>query len=154
VQRLKTLSAGVTVQDHRYYNRGNVENNQGGPPLRMLVDAGIPIGGGTDSTNAQPMNPWYSIYYMVSGKNVGGYAVNAGQEITRLEALKIYTLGSAWVTRDDDSFGSIEIGKFADLAVLSDNYLTVPDSDIRGISSVLTLLGGEVVYSDPAVGLD
>ena len=85
---------------------------------------------------------------------MGGYAVNAGQEITRLEALKIYTLGSAWVTRDDDSFGSIEIGKFADLAVLSDNYLTVSDSDIRGISSVLTLLGGAVVYSDPAVGLD
>jgi len=68
--------------------------------------------------------------------------------------LKIYTLGSAWVTRDDDAFGSIEIGKFADLAVLSDNYLTVSESDIRGISSVLTLLGGEVVYSDPAVGLD
>ena len=154
VQRLKTLGAGVTVQDHRYYNRGNIENNQGGPPLRMLVDAGIPIGGGTDSTNAQPMNPWYSIYYMVSGKNVGGYSVNAGQEITRLEALKIYTLGSAWVTRDDDDFGSIEIGKLADLAVLSDNYLTVSESDIRGLSSVLTLLGGEIVYSDPAVGLD
>lgn len=154
VQRLKALGAGVTVQDHRYYNRGNVENNQGGPPLRMLVDSGIPIGGGTDSTNAQPMNPWYSIYYMVSGKNVGGYPVNAGQEISRLEALRIYTLGSAWFTRDDDDFGSIEVGKFADLAVLSDHYLTVAEDEIRGLSSVLTLLGGEIVYSDPAIGLD
>ncbi len=148
VARLKALGAGVTVQDHRYYNRGNVENDQGGPPLRMLVDSGIPIGGGTDSTNAQPMTPWYSIYYMVSGKNVGGYPVNADQKITRLEALRIYTLGSAWFSHDDDELGSIEVGKLADLAVLSDNYLTVPEEDIRQLSSVLTLLGGKIVYSE------
>jgi predicted amidohydrolase YtcJ len=115
----------------------------------MLVDLGIPVGGGTDSTNAQPMNPWYMIYYMVSGKNVGGYAVNAGQELTRMEALRVYTLGSAWFSRDDEDLGSIEIGKLADLAVLSDDYLTVPEEDIRSLRSVLTLLGGEVVYVDP-----
>jgi len=149
-QRLKALGGGVTVQVHRYLNRGNLDNNQGGPPLRMLVDFGIPVGGGTDSTNAQPMNPWYSIYYMVSGKNVGGYAVNAGQELTRLEALRVYTLGSAWFSHDDDGLGSIEVGKFADLAVLSDDYLTVEEEDIRNLYSVLTLLGGEIVYADPA----
>jgi predicted amidohydrolase YtcJ len=152
-ERLKALGGGVTVQDHRYYNRGNLDSNMGGPPLRMLVDLGIPVGGGTDSTNAQPMNPWYSIYYMVSGKNVGGYAVNAGQELTRMEALQTYTLGSAWFSFDDDNLGSIEVGKFADLAVLSENYLTVPEDDIRSLRSVLTLLGGEVVYADPAAGL-
>jgi predicted amidohydrolase YtcJ len=153
-QRLKTLGGGVTVQDHRYLNRGNVTNNQGGPPLRMLADMGVPIGGGTDSTNAQPMNPWYSIYYMVSGRNVGGHHVNAGQELTRLEALKTYTLGSAWVSQDDDNLGSVEVGKLADLVVLSDNYLTVSESDIRKLTSVLTLLNGEIVYSDSAIGLD
>lgn len=148
-ERLNALGAGVTVQVHRYYNRGNLDSNQGGPPLRMLVDLGLPVGGGTDSTNAQPMNPWYMIYYMVSGKNVGGYAVNAGQELTRLEALRIYTLGSAWFSRDEMDLGSIEVGKFADLAVLNDDYLTVPEDDIRGLRSVLTLLGGEIVYVDP-----
>jgi predicted amidohydrolase YtcJ len=152
-ERLHALGAGVTVQVHRYYNRGNLDSNQGGPPLRMLVDTGIPVGGGTDSTNAQPMNPWYMIYYMVSGKNVGGYAVNAGQELTRLEALRVYTLGSAWFSRDDEDVGSIEVGKLADLAVLSDDYLTVPEANIRGLRSVLTLLGGEVVYADPAASL-
>jgi predicted amidohydrolase YtcJ len=152
-ERLHALGAGVTVQVHRYYNRGNLDNNQGGPPLRMLVDLGIPVGGGTDSTNAQPMNPWYMIYYMVSGKNVGGYAVNAGQELTRMEALRVYTLGSAWFSRDDEGLGSIEVGKFADLAVLSDDYLTVPEDDIRDLHSVLTLLGGEVVYADPTADL-
>jgi predicted amidohydrolase YtcJ len=151
--RLHALGGGVTVQVHRYLNRGNLDSNQGGPPLRMLVDLDIPVGGGTDSTNAQPMNPWYSIYYMVSGKNVGGYAVNAGQELTRLEALRVYTLGSAWFAHDDDDVGSIEVGKFADLAVLSDDYLTVEEEDIRRLRSVLTLLGGEIVYADPAAGL-
>jgi predicted amidohydrolase YtcJ len=153
-QRLKRLGGGVTVQVHRYLNRGNVTNNQGGPPLRMLADLGVPIGGGTDSTNAQPMNPWISIYYMVTGMNVGGYHVNAGQELTRLEALRTYTLGSAWVSMDDDEIGSIEEGKYADLVVLSDNYLEVSDSDIRKLRSVLTLLNGEVVWSDPGAGLD
>jgi predicted amidohydrolase YtcJ len=119
----------------------------------MLVDLGVPVGGGTDSTNAQPMNPWISIYYMVAGKNVGGYAVNAGQELTRLEALRVYTLGSAWFSQDDDDLGSIEVGKFADLVVLSDDYLTVPEDDIRNLRSVLTLLGGEIVYADPVAGL-
>jgi predicted amidohydrolase YtcJ len=152
-ERLKALGAGVTVQVHRYLNRGNLDSNQGGPPLRMLVDLGVPVGGGTDSTNAQPMNPWISIYYMVSGKNVGGYAVNAGQELTRLEALRVYTLGSAWFTQDDDDLGSIEVGKSADLVVLSDDYLTVPEDDIRNLRSVMTLLGGEIVYADPVADL-
>ncbi len=152
-ERLHALGAGVTVQVHRYYNRGNLDNNQGGPPLRMLVDLGLPVGGGTDSTNAQPMNPWFMIYYMVSGKNVGGYAVNAGQELTRMEALRVYTLGSAWFSRDDDKVGSIEVGKYADLAVLSGDYLTVSESDIRQLHSVLTLLGGEIVYADPEADL-
>lgn len=152
-ERLKALGAGVTVQVHRYLNRGNLDNNQGGPPLRMLVDLGVPVGGGTDSTNAQPMNPWISIYYMISGKNVGGYAVNAGQELTRQEALRVYTLGSAWFSQDDDDLGSIEVGKFADLVVLSDDYLSVPEDDIRNLRSVLTMLGGEIVYAEPAAGL-
>ena len=124
-QELKDLGAGVTVQVHRYLNRGNITNNQGGPPLRMLTDLGIPVGGGTDSTNAQPMNPWYSIYYMVSGRNVGGHHVNDGQELTRTEALRTYTLGSAWTSKDEGKIGSIEAGKYADLVVLDRDYLTV-----------------------------
>ena len=147
-QELKGLGAGVTVQVHRYLNRGNITNNQGGPPLRMLTDLGIPVGGGTDSTNAQPMNPWYSIYYMVSGRNVGGHHVNDGQELTRTEALRTYTLGSAWTSKDEGKIGSIEAGKYADLVVLDRDYLTVPESEIREIQSVLTLLEGEVVYTD------
>jgi len=152
-QRLKDLNAGVTVQVHRYLNRGNLVNNQGGPPLRMLTDMGVPIGGGTDSTNAQPMNPWLSIYYMVSGKDVAGNHVNKGQELTRLEALRTYTLGSAWTSKDEAKIGSIESGKYADLVVLNEDYLDVPEGDIQNLRSVLTILEGKVVYSDPNTSL-
>ena len=122
VQRLKAIGAGVTVQDHRYLNRGNVEGGQGGPPYRLLVESGIPTGAGTDSTNAQPMNPWHSIYYMVSGRNVAGYRVNEGQTISRMEALRLYTLGSAWFSHDEEQ--------------------------ITSLSSVLTMVGGQIVYSE------
>jgi len=148
ISRLQALGAGVTVQDHRYFNRGNVDSELAGPPLRMLLDTGIPVGAGTDSTNAQPMGPWYSIYYMVSGKNVVGNPVNASQKISRMEALRLYTLGSAWFSRDEEAIGSIEVGKLADLAVLSDNYFEVPEDEIIDLSSVLTILGGQIVHSE------
>ena len=148
ISRLQALGAGVTVQDHRYFNRGNVDSELAGPPLRMLLDTGIPVGAGTDSTNAQPMGHWYSIYYMVSGKNVVGNPVNASQKISRMEALRLYTLGSAWFSRDEEAIGSIEVGKLADLAVLSDNYFEVPEDEIIDLSSVLTILGGQIVHSE------
>ena len=143
LERLIALGAGVTVQNQRFYS-----TDRGGPPYRLIVDSGIPVGGGTDSTVGHPMNPWYSIYYMASGKNVLGDSINAAQKITRLEALKLYTIGSAWFSHDENDLGTIEVGKHADFAVLSADYLTVPEEQILGLSSVLTILGGEVVHAD------
>ena len=96
------------------------------------------------------MNPWDSLYYMVTGKNVRGDVVNGDQTISRLEALKLYTIGSAWFSHDEDDLGTIEVGKLADLVVLSEDYLAVPEDEILDIYSVLTVLGGEVVHSDTA----
>jgi len=79
---------------------------------------------------------------------VAGTPIRGPEETPdRLTALKFYTLGSAWFSFDDDVRGSLEVGKLADLAVLSDDYLTVPLDEIGHIESVLTLLGGEVVYA-------
>tara|TARA_B100000586_G_C19733821_1_gene270915 strand:- start:89 stop:376 length:288 start_codon:yes stop_codon:yes gene_type:complete len=94
------------------------------------------------------MNPWYSLYYMVTGKNVLGQPINADQKITRLEALRLYTGGSAWFSHDEDVLGSIEVGKLADLVVLSDDYLAVPEEQILNLSSVLTVVGGKIVYRE------
>ncbi len=152
IERLKSLGAGVTVQVHRYLNRGNVTSGQGGPPYRLLVDSGISVGAGTDSTNAQPMNPWIAIYYMVSGRNVVGHVVNEGQTISRLDALRLYTLGSAWFAHDEHQLGSIEVGKRADLVVLSDAYLAIPEEQISDLTSVLTMVNGQIVYSKQGKG--
>ncbi len=142
INRLKDIGAGVTVQNQQYLL------GRSGPPYRNLVDSGIPIGGGTDASAISPMSPWISLYHMVTGRVASGNVANAGQQISRMEALRLYTTGSAWFTFDDEDLGSIEVGKLADLVVLSDDYLTVPDEEIRTLSSVLTLIGGRIVYAD------
>lgn len=143
LDRLIAIGAGVTVQNQKF-----LATEGGSPPFRLIVDSGIPVGGGTDSTVRHPINPWYSIYYMVTGKNILGTPINADQTITRLEALKTYTIGSAWFSHDENDLGTIEVGKHADFAVLSDDLLAVPEEDILDLTSVLTILGGEVVHAD------
>ena len=110
------------------------------------MDAGIPLGGGTDATVVAALNPWLSMYFMTTGRNNAGAMLNPGQLLTRLEALRMYTIGSAYLSFDDDKLGSIEPGKLGDLAVLSDDPLAVSDDKFRRISSVMTVQAGRVVY--------
>ena len=140
---LKAVGAGVTVQDFSGLGTGH------GAPYRMIVDTGIPVGAGTDSTNVAPLNPWLSIFYMVTGRNFSfaGTLTNDGQQISRLEALKLYTVGSAWFSDEDSEVGTFEVGKLADLAVLSDDYLAVSDVQIKKLTSLLTLQGGRVTHA-------
>jgi predicted amidohydrolase YtcJ len=112
----------------------------------------------TDATNVAPLSPWVKFYYMITGKTQAGYisgaVSNVGQQITRLEALRLYTIGSAWFSDEDDELGSFEIGKLADLAVLTHHYLDVSEEQIPKIKSDLTLQGGRVVHaSGPFAGL-
>jgi predicted amidohydrolase YtcJ len=144
LDRLIALGAGVTVQNSRFFST----EPGGGPPFRRIVDSGIHVGGGSDATVSHGMNPWESLYYMTTGKNVRGDVVNGDQTITRLEALKLYTIGSAWFSHDENDLGTIEVGKHADFAVLSDNYLTIPEEEIVDLSSVLTIVGGNVVHAN------
>ena len=144
LDRLIALGAGVTVQNQRFYS---TNADRSGPPYRLIVDSGIHVGAGTDSTVGHPMNPWYSIYYMVTGKNVVGSPINADQSLNRLEALRLYTIGSAWFSHDEDNLGTIEVGKHADFAALTEDYFTVPEERILELASVLTMVGGEVVHA-------
>ena len=141
IDRLKEIGAGVTVQNQQYLLGGS------GPPYQDLVDSGIPIGGGTDASAISPLSPWISLYHMVTGKNAAGNVINTGQQISRMEALRLYTTGSAYFTFDDQDLGSIEVGKLADLVVLSDDYLSVAEAEIRTLSSVLTIIGDEIVHA-------
>jgi predicted amidohydrolase YtcJ len=141
LQALKDLGAGASAQTWTYMG------NAGGPPFKRILESGIQAGVGTDSTNVAALDPWLSIYYMTTGRNVAGMLTNDGQQVSRLEALRLYTVGAAWFAFDDHQVGSFELGKLADLAVLSHDYLTVPDAMLRKIESVLTLVGGRVAHA-------
>lgn len=151
LNELIALGAGVGVQDQRWLSGSTT---RGGPSYRMIIDSGIHVGAGTDSTNVAALNPWLGLFYMTTGINAGGNLVNAGQTISRMEALRLYTVGSAWFSQDEDELGSIEVGKLADLVVLSDDYLTVADEDIKTITSVLTIVDGKIVHSDGTLRFD
>ena len=143
IRALRDIGVGCTVQGTAY------TGNAGGTPFRSILDimgpAGIPTGGGSDATNVGPLNPWLMMYFMSTGKNNAGVAINAAQSCTRLEALRMYTAGSSYFSFDDDRLGTIERGKLADVAVLSDDPLTTSADRFRRISSTLTLQGGRIV---------
>lgn len=144
--RVAALGAGVTVQNQPYLL--SPFPLASGPPFRTIVDSGLPVGGGTDSTGVSPLNPWLSIYYMITGNNVAGMPINADQTITREEALHLYTLGSAWFSKEEDKLGSIEVGKYADLVVLDQDYFEVSDEGVRKLRSVMTVVDGRIVHSE------
>ena len=141
LKALMELGAGASAQTWTYLSSG------GGPPFRRIVDSGMPSGVGTDSTNVSALDPWLSLFYMTSGRNLAGMLTNDGQQISRVEALRLYTEGAAWFAFDEHHVGSFSEGKYADLVVLSDDYLSVTEEKIRKIESVLTLLGGKVVHA-------
>jgi predicted amidohydrolase YtcJ len=143
LKALIDLGAGASAQTWTYMS------NAGGPPFRRIVDSGIHAGIGTDSTNVSALDPWLSLFYMTTGRNLAGVLTNDGQQVSRLEALRLYTEGAAWFCFDDDQVGSFVAGKYADLAVLSQDYLTVPEDAIRRIESVLTLVAGAIVHAQP-----
>ena len=116
----------------------------------MIIDSGVRVGAGSDSAQISTLNPWNMIYYMVTGKNAAGRLVNNGQQITREEAIRLYTVANGWFLREEDKLGSIEEGKFGDVVVLSDDYFDpgrVPDEQIRKLGSVLTIVNGKVVHN-------
>ena len=151
LDRLKAIGAGVAV--HGWLYLGGTPQN-GGPPFRTIVDSGIHVGAGSDAAAVSVFDPWLEIYYMVTGKNSAGEMINPGQQLTRLEALRLYTSENGWYTHEENKLGTIEVGKLADVAVLSDDYLDpakVSDEAIKKLKSVLTVVDGRVVHRRPAL---
>ena len=148
--KLKALGGGVSVLGGWRYISGTAQQN--GPPFKMLKDSGIPMGMSSDGMQISPMNPWLGLYYVVTGKNARGDVINAGQTLSRAAGLRLYTAANGWFLREEGQLGSIEPGKYADLAVLSNDYFdsrAVGDEDIKRLTSVLTLVGGQIVFGNP-----
>src|SRR3954454_23680908 len=153
LERIRALDGGIAVQ-HRMAYQGEYFIDRYGadaaahtPPVAKMLGMGIPVGAGTDATRVASYNPWVSLYWMVAGKTVGGTPLYPeGNRLDRMEALRRYTVGSAWFSGEEDRKGAVIPGHLADLAVLSADYFSVPEEDIKGIESVLTMVGGRVVY--------
>jgi len=152
--RMAALGVGWTVQDAMYFGgedlvrRGGPDAGRRIPPVVTGDRLGVTIGAGTDAHRVASYNPFTALQWFLDGKTVAGTPIRGAEETPdRLTALKFYTRGSAWFSFDEDERGSLEVGKLADLAVLSADYLTVPAEQVGDIESLLTLLGGEVVYA-------
>jgi predicted amidohydrolase YtcJ len=154
LERMKALGVGWTVQDAMYFGGAQFVEQAGAqaarrvPPVNTAQRIGVVIGAGTDAHRVASYNPFTALQWFLDGKTVAGVAIRGPEETpTRAEALRFYTLGSAWFSHDDGRRGSLEAGKLADLAVLSKDYMTVPVDQIGGIESLLTLVGGKIVYA-------
>jgi predicted amidohydrolase YtcJ len=150
------MGGGLAIQDRlafsgeMFIERYGADAAAAAFPLRQIIEAGIPVSAGTDATRPSSYNPWLSLYWMVTGKTIGGTQLVALDHlVSREEALRLYAVGSAWLSREEEVKGRIAPSQYADFAILSVDYLTVPAEQIRTIESVLTVTGGDVVYSAP-----
>jgi predicted amidohydrolase YtcJ len=154
ITRIKKLGGGISVQDRlaltgeRHLELWGQAKARHAPPLRSMIESGVPLGAGTDAFRSGNYSPFLSLWWLVTGKTIAGTPIrDRSQNVTREEALRMYTIGSAWFTFHEKNKGSIEVGKLADLAVLNADYLTVPEDQIRALESLLTVVGGRVVYA-------
>jgi predicted amidohydrolase YtcJ len=155
IDRVHALGGGIAVQ-HRmafqgeyFIQRYGEEAVKRTPPIRQMLDAGLPVGAGTDATRVASFNPFVSLYWMVSGKTVGGTAMYSREnKLDRMEALRLYTVGSAWFSSEEERKGALVPGQFADFAVLSEDYFSIEESHIKFLTSAMTVVGGKIVYAD------
>ena len=153
MERVKRLGGGVTfegkmaVHGDGFIKTYSREKALQTPPFRLMLEKGVPLALSTDGFRAASYNPWTTIAWAVTGKSVSGSEVLGEQNrLTREEALRLFTLGSAWFEYDEHERGRIAPGNLADFALLDADYFGVPEDEIKGIRSVLTVVDGRVVF--------
>ncbi|WP_439490186.1 amidohydrolase [Algoriphagus sp.] len=154
LNRIKALNGGIAIQARLAYageffvERYGIDKAKEVPPVRKMMDLGLPVGAGTDGTRVASYNPWPALYWLITGKTVGDFQLaEPSNRLSREEALHLYTLGSAWISDEETVKGTLEKGMFGDFALLSDDYFTIPEEEINKLKSILTVVGGSVVYA-------
>lgn len=153
LERVKKLHGGIAVQFRMYY-QGELYNKMYGapktqlPPIKKMLEMGIPVGMGTDATRISTYNPWMALHWLITGKTLGGMQFwPKDQVLDKYTALQLYTSGSAWFSAEEKEKGKLTKGMYADLAILSDDYFAIAPDAVRGIESLLTVVNGKVVYA-------
>ncbi|MDE3109712.1 MAG: amidohydrolase family protein [Acidobacteriota bacterium] len=153
IEAMKSIGVGMALHGWKDLQggQGTPAGQPAGPPYKTLLESGIHVGAGSDAGDISILDPWYEIYYMVTGKDCTGALINPGEQVTRRQALRMYTADNGWFFHQENELGSIETGKLGDLIVLSGDYFDpqkVSNEGIKQIHSLLTLVGGRVVYND------
>ena len=150
--RLKRLTVMLHPQTWHLFNlRRNFVENYGreyadrSHPYQTLLGHGIPIAGGMDWP-VEPRDPFFYMWVEITRSTIDGEVVGPEQALTREDALRLHTIWAAYSTFEETVKGSLEEGKLADLVVLSDDYLTVPEERIKTITPLLTMVGGKIVF--------
>ena len=154
IERVKALGGGIAIQ-HRMAYQGEYFIDRYGsdaasrtPPVRKIMAMDVPISAGTDGTRVASYNPWVGLYWLVSGKTVGGTSLYPeANRLDRMDALRLYTTAATWFSNQEGNKGAIAPGQLADLAVLSEDYFSVPEDRIKHLESVLTIVDGQPVYA-------
>lgn len=159
IARVAALGGGIAVQHRMMYQgeyfvaRYGAERAANSPPIRRMLDMGVAVGAGTDATRVASYNPWVSLAWLVTGRSLGGLAMYPRAHLLDREtALGLWTVANTWFSGEEGLKGQIKAGQYADLAVLSADYFSVPEDEIQGITSVLTVLGGKVVHAGDEFG--
>lgn len=154
IERVKALGGGIAIQDRMVFQGEHFADRYGEkaalqtPPVKKMLEMGVPVGGGTDATRVSSYNPWLALYWLTAGKTLGGMQIyNDMGKLSREIALELYTRGSAWFSNEQQKKGSIKNGQLADIAVLDRDYFTVDEEEIKSIEAELTILGGKIVYA-------
>jgi predicted amidohydrolase YtcJ len=154
IERIKALGGGIAIQ-HRmafqgeyFVDRYGAKQAERTPPIRRMLASGVPVSAGTDATRVASYNPFVALYWLITGKTIGGTTLYPeNNRLERMEALRLFTVGSSWFSSEEGKKGSIAPGLLADLAVLSADYFSIPEEQIKQLESVLTIVGGKVVYA-------
>lgn len=149
--RIKALGLALSVQSHLYLagpslvKYWGVERAALTTPVKMYLDAGLPVSSGTDAP-VVPYPPLWTLYHFVTRDTITGGVLGDDQRISREQALRIATNGNAWLTMEERDKGALEVGKLADLVVLSEDPLTCADTALRDARVLMTIVGGRIVY--------
>jgi predicted amidohydrolase YtcJ len=165
IARAKKLAVVFDSQIAWYHKDADALSKTFGPsrmsyflPLRSLLDAGLVVAGGSDHMirfhprdAINPYHPFYGMWMAVTRKTTGGAVFNPEQRVTRQEALRMWTVDGAYNSFDEAKKGSIEPGKLADMVVISKDYLTCPEDEIKDIEALRTVVDGKVVFESASL---
>ncbi|PZQ50172.1 MAG: amidohydrolase [Rhodovulum sulfidophilum] len=159
IDRVAALGGGIAVQHRMSYqgeyfvDRYGAKAAEHTPPIARMLEAGVPVGAGTDATRVASYNPWVSLSWLVTGRTLGGTSLYPpANRLDRERALRLWTVENTWFSNEEGKKGQIKAGQLADLALLSDDYFAVPETQIVHLRSVLTVLGGKVVFGEGGFG--